>query len=70
MSLIQSLAQEFRDFGPGTKARALFFLRTGAIDVSSNSLIQRKIDQFTGRIERLGPRFRERVLAEIEGRAD
>jgi hypothetical protein len=63
MSTLQVLVDQFRAFPPGTRARALFFLRTGVMDATKNDLIQAKLDQWVCRLEKSGgPGLRGAVL--------
>jgi hypothetical protein len=61
------LVDEFRSFRPGTRGRALLFLRTGALDPTENRLIQAKLDQWVCRVEKSGgPGLRRAVLRALE----
>jgi hypothetical protein len=61
-----TLIEEFRTFNPGTRAHALLYLRTGFLDVTANLPIQTRLDRWVGRIEKFGPRAREKVLAKLQ----
>jgi hypothetical protein len=64
-----NLIEEFRTFKPGTRERALFYLRTGVLDVTNNLEIQTRLDHWVARIEKFGPRAREKVLRAVEGQS-
>jgi hypothetical protein len=62
-----TLIEEFRTFKPGTRERALFYLRTGVLGGDAHRTVQARLDRWVGRIEKFGPRAREKVLAKLEG---
>jgi hypothetical protein len=67
MTVLQSIIQELNDFKSGTRARALFYLRTGILKGDAHDTVQARLDRWVGRIEKFGPRAREKVLAKLEG---
>ena len=67
MKLLESLLDEFRAFPPGTRARALTYLRWGVLEVTANALIQAKLDRWVSRLERAGgPCLHRAVLHALE----
>jgi hypothetical protein len=61
-----TLIEEFRTFKPGTRERALLYLRTGILEGDAHDAVQARLDQWVGRIEKFGPKAREKVLAKLE----
>jgi hypothetical protein len=61
-----TITEEFRSFKPGTRARALFYLKTGVLDGDAHPTVQARLDRWVDRIERHGPAARERVLRKLE----
>ena len=61
-----SILQELAGFRPGTRERALLYLRTGFLDVTANGPIQVRLDKWVTRIEAHGPAAREKVLAKLQ----
>ena len=57
-----TITDEFRMFRPGTRARALQYLRFGVLAGNAHPGVQARLDRWVGRIEKFGPRARERVL--------
>jgi hypothetical protein len=61
--MIQSIIQEFKAFNPGTRARALFYLRTGVLNGDAHPTVQAKLDHWVHRLEQVGgDGFRRAVL--------
>jgi hypothetical protein len=60
-----SITEEFLSFKPGTRARALFYLKTGVLEGNANVEMQARLDRWVQRIERHGPTARERVLRKL-----
>jgi hypothetical protein len=68
MTPLQSILQALDNFKPGTRARALFYLKTGALNGDAGLTMQARLDRWVGRIEQFGPGAREKVLRAFEGR--
>jgi hypothetical protein len=64
-----TLIEEFRTFKTGTRARALFYLRTGVLAGDAHHTVQVRLDRWVGRIEKFGPRAREKILAKLKERS-
>ena len=67
MTLLQALAAEFHAFKRGTRARALFYLRTGMLSEDAPPNIQIRLDHWTCRLEKSGGLgLRRAVLRALE----
>ncbi|HEY1431206.1 MAG TPA: hypothetical protein VGF39_06210 [Stellaceae bacterium] len=60
------ILEEFRSFKPGTKARAIAYLRFGILDGDAPPNIQVLLDRWTRRVEAHGPGGRGRGLHALE----
>jgi hypothetical protein len=70
MTALQSILEQLSDFKPGTRARSLFYLRTGVLEGDAHHTAQATLDHWVSRIEKFGPRAREKVLAKLEGASE
>jgi hypothetical protein len=62
-----TITEEFYTFKPGTKARALDYLKTGILRGDAHPSVQARLDRWFDRVERHGPTARARVLQKLEG---
>jgi hypothetical protein len=67
MTALQSIIETLNGFKPGTRTRAIFYLKTGVLNGDASHPLQARLDRWVGRIEHFGRRAREKVLAKLEG---
>lgn len=70
MTVLQALVAEFNTFKPGTRARAMVYLRTGVLAGDAHHTVQARLDHWVHRMEQVGPNFRRAILRALRDQSD